>query len=127
MEEKCGQAPVLETPPLLGQSLLHEQFIPTTGPVRINAALPGGGQQGWEHSNKHGYLVCPPQKIRREQRSCYRGIKRWQHYSRPSQRSQGPSRPATPVFLPVPPPPMQPLPLPLGIPPPQFPPQFPPG
>ena len=63
MEEKCGQAPVLETPPLLGQSLLHEQFIPTTGPVRINAALPGGGQPGWEHSNKHGYLVCHHRKL----------------------------------------------------------------
>lgn len=71
--------PVLGTPSLLGQSLLHGQLIPTTGeynhsglnifsltfskhniiftycfyfyfqgPVRINAARPGGGRPGWE-------------------------------------------------------------------------------
>jgi len=72
MEEKGYQVPVLGTPSLLGQSLLHGQLIPTTGPVRINTARPGGGRPGWEHSNKLGYLVSPPQQIRRGERSCYR-------------------------------------------------------
>ena len=132
MEEKRGQVAVLETPPSLGQSLLHEQSIPTTGPVRINAAHPSGGQPGWEHSNKIGKLVSPTQQIRSEERSCYRGIKRGRDYSEPSQRSQGPSRPATPVFVPIPPPLLPPspphmLPLPPGVPAPRFPPRVPPG
>ncbi|XP_007652789.1 E3 ubiquitin-protein ligase RBBP6 isoform X5 [Cricetulus griseus] len=132
MEEKGYQVPVLGTPSLLGQSLLHGQLIPTTGPVRINAARPGGGRPGWEHSNKLGYLVSPPQQIRRGERNCYRSINRGRHHSERSQRTQGPSLPATPVFVPVPPPPLYPppphtLPLPPGVPPPQFSPQFPPG
>lgn len=60
-----------------------------------------------------------------------RSINRGRHHSERSQRTQGPSLPATPVFVPVPPPPLYPppphtLPLP-GVPPPQFSPQFPPG
>lgn len=130
-EEEGNQVPVLGTPSLLGQSLRGE-LIPATGPVGINAARPGGGRPGWEHSSKLGYLGSPPQQIRREERSCDRSIKRGQRHSESSRRTQGPSLPATPVFVPVPPlplnlPPPPSLPLPPGVPYPHFSPQFPPG
>ncbi|XP_044539724.1 E3 ubiquitin-protein ligase RBBP6-like [Gracilinanus agilis] len=93
MEEKTYQIPVLGAPSLLGQSLLHGQLIPTIDPVRTNAAhSAASGRHGWKPS-----------------------INRRQHLGEHSQRTQGPSLPATPV----PPPPLYP--------PPQFPPHFPPG
>ena len=103
--EGC-QAPALGTPSLLGRSLSRGQLIPTTGPVRVNNAGPGGGRPGWGRSNQLGYLVSPPQQIRRGERSCYRSGNRGRQHRRRSQRTQDPSLAATPAFVPVPPPPL---------------------
>ncbi|XP_051052009.1 E3 ubiquitin-protein ligase RBBP6-like [Phodopus roborovskii] len=132
VEAKGHRVPALGAPSLLGQSLSGGQLIPTTGPVRINTARPGGGPPGWGRSNKLGYLVSPPQPIRRGERNCYRSINRGRRHSERSQGPQDPSLPATPVFVPVPPPPLyapppDALPLPPGVPPAQFSPQFPPA
>lgn len=114
VEEKVYQVPVL-----------------SSGAGRIKAGS-GLGRPGWEHSNKLGYLVSPPQQIRRGERSFYRNINRRKHHRERSQRTQGTSLPATPGFLPVPPaplylPPPQTLPVPPGVAHPKFSLQFPPG
>ncbi|KAM6193781.1 E3 ubiquitin-protein ligase RBBP6-like, partial [Sarcoramphus papa] len=82
----------------------------TKGLLRASTVRSAGGRPGWELSSNRG-----------------------RPHSERTQRTQAPTLPAsTPVFAPVPPPPLYPppphaLPLPPGVPPPPFPPQFPPG
>ena len=114
VEEKLCQVPVL-----------------SSGTVRRKAGS-GLGRPGWEHSHKLRYLVSPLQQIRRGERSFYRQMNQRKHNSERSQRTQGPSLPATSGFLPVPQaplylPPPQTLSLPPGVPHPKFSLQFPPG
>ncbi|KAM6200296.1 LOW QUALITY PROTEIN: E3 ubiquitin-protein ligase RBBP6-like [Sarcoramphus papa] len=111
LEEKGYQVPVLREPALPSLLGPQGQSVPTTGhPVRASTVRSAGGRPGWELSSNRG-----------------------RPHSERTQRTQAPTLPAsTPVFAPVPPPPLYPppphaLPLPPGVPPPPFPPQFPPG
>ncbi|XP_059690764.1 LOW QUALITY PROTEIN: E3 ubiquitin-protein ligase RBBP6-like [Gavia stellata] len=111
LEEEGYQVPVLRQPALPSLLGPQGQSISTSGvPMRASTIRSAGGGPGWELNSNRGHL-----------------------HSERTQRTEAPALPAsTPVFVPVPPPPLFPppphaLPLPLGVPPPQFPAQFPPG
>ncbi|XP_056676824.1 E3 ubiquitin-protein ligase RBBP6-like [Monodelphis domestica] len=131
-EEKGSRGPLLGTPSGIGQSLLHGQLMPTTGPARINAALVAPAPAAAAAAAAPAAAAAAPAPAAA---AAAAGRPVWepsinggQHLGEHSQRTHGPSLPGTPV----PPPPLYPppphtLPLPPGVPPPQFPPQFPPG